>query len=82
MKISDSLRVALISETLEAPSPQRRRAALILLDMAKSEEIASFGERRVAVIGQQAGAAVAAEVRCLLERLGVTASDRPDPASG
>lgn len=80
MKNSDALRVALISETLEAPSAQRRRAALILLDMAKTEELEACGMDQVAAIRREAGAAVAEEVRCLLDRLGVIASERPDPA--
>jgi len=78
MKTSDSLRVALISETLEALSPQRRRAALILLDLSSSEEISACGERRVDAIRRQAGSTVAAEVRWLLERLGVSTCDPPE----
>jgi hypothetical protein len=69
--ISDSLRIALISETLEAGSPQRRRAAQILLDIFRSEGRLNVADGRVAAVCEEAGAAVAAEARVLLDRLGL-----------
>ena len=74
--ISDSFRVALISETLEARSPQRRRAAMILLDLSRSGRTLDFPDRQVAAIREQAGPAVAAEAHCLLETLGMAAPEQ------
>jgi hypothetical protein len=36
--ICDSLHYALLSETLESASPERRRAAEVLLEIARSDE--------------------------------------------
>jgi hypothetical protein len=75
--ISDSLRVALISETLEASSLQRRRAARILLDLSRSDRTFDRADRPVAAVREQAGAAVAAEAHWLLEKLGVFSGGDP-----
>ena len=78
MMVSDSLQVALISETLEANSPQRRRAASILLDLSRSGGVCDLADGRVSAICEAAGAAVAAEALVLLEKFGVRApSDQP-----
>ena len=68
--ISDSVRVALISETLEAASPQRRRAAHILLDLVRCEQTLGFPDRHIAAVREKAGASVAAEAQGLLRKLG------------
>ena len=62
----DSLRVALISETLEADSPQRRKAARLLLDAARG--CATLGERHVEAVRLRAGPSVAQEARILIDR--------------
>jgi hypothetical protein len=72
---SDSLRIALISETLEAGSPQRRRAARILLELWRCDELSPGADRQVAAVREAAGAAVAAEARRLLEKLGLTSPE-------
>ena len=69
--ISDDFRVALISETLDAVSPQRRRAAHILLDLVRSGKMACFPDDHIAAIRQRAGASVAAEAQGLLRKFGV-----------
>ncbi|MBA3520643.1 MAG: hypothetical protein H0T75_24075 [Rhizobiales bacterium] len=69
--INDSLRVALLSVTLEGSTPHRRRAALILLDLAGSSAAPDFGPRRIAAVRSEAGPAVAAEIQALIEELGV-----------
>ena len=68
--IGDDVKVALISETLEAASPQRRRAAHILLTLVRSDKLLSFPDRHIAAIREQAGASVAAEAQRLLRKLG------------
>jgi len=68
--ISDDLRVALISETLDAVSPQRRRAAHILLDLVRSGRAARSPDDHIAVIRERAGATVAAEAQGLLRKFG------------
>ena len=68
MMISDSVQVALISETLEAVSPQRRRAAKILLDLSRSGGLRELSELRLPATCE---AAVAAEARALLELFGL-----------
>jgi hypothetical protein len=62
--------VALISETLDAVLPQRRRAAHILLDLARSGSIACFPDDHIAAIRERAGASVAAEAQGLLRKFG------------
>jgi hypothetical protein len=69
MMIDDSFRVALISETLEASSPQRRKAARILLELSRSEPTLDLASCKVSAIRDEAGPAVAAEAHSLLEKL-------------
>lgn len=76
--INDSLRVALLSTTLDGSTPQRRRAALLLLDLTRScAEPGRVDPRDVAAIRAEAGPAVAAEVQALLDELGM-----PEGAEG
>ncbi len=70
--ISDDLRVALITETLDAASPQRRRAAHILLQLVRSGGLVCFPEDHIATIRERAGASVAAEAQGLLRKFGAT----------
>lgn len=75
--ISDNLKVALISETLEAVSPQRRRAAHILLDLVRSDRMLGFPDRHIAAIREKAGASVATEAQGLLQKLGACGQSEP-----
>lgn len=69
--MNDSLRVALISETLEAPTPQRRRAARMILDLIRAGRLSLMDDSRMAELRNEAGAAVAGEVQALLQEFGV-----------
>lgn len=82
MMISDSLQVALIAEKLEADSPQRRRAASILLDLSQSGQMSDLADSNVNVVGQTAGTAVAAEARSLLEKFGICNRSEHSSSSG
>jgi predicted nucleic acid-binding protein len=71
MMISDSLQVALIFETLEAKSPQRRRAARILLELSRAGQVPDLADGRVRAACEAAGTAVATEASSLLEQFGL-----------
>jgi hypothetical protein len=68
--ISDSLHYALISESLEGSFPERRRAASIMLEVARAE--ATDDLRQVlAAVEERFGDGVAPEARALVEEIGL-----------
>ncbi len=70
----DSLLVALISESVEAPSRPRRLAALVLLDVLRSGE-RGRGAPDMEIIEADAIPAVADEIRALAQKYGLAGSD-------
>jgi hypothetical protein len=67
--ISDSLHYALLSETLEAASPERRRAAGVLLEIARSEE--DFGSLHELVVTAEQRFGDQPELRELVDEFGM-----------
>jgi hypothetical protein len=68
--LSDSLHYALISEALEAEFAERRRAASILLEIARSEELESL-EEALASAEEKLGNGPIPEARELVAEFGV-----------
>ena len=69
--ISDSLHYALISETREAPFPERREAASALLKVARSEGELDDIDQVLAILETKFGDGVVPEARALVAELGV-----------
>jgi hypothetical protein len=67
--LSDSLHYALISESIEAEFAERRRAATILLEVARSEAVGSLDEA-LASVEEKFGNGVIPEARALVAELG------------
>ena len=68
--ISDSLCYALISESREAPFPERRHAASALLEVARSEGELDDIDQVLATVEEKFGESVAPEARALVADLG------------
>ena len=73
--MTDSLHVALMSEMLDAASPQRRRAARLLLELARSGCVL-ISERHIEAMRASAGPLVAAEAEALLAEFGADLDPR------
>ena len=69
--ISDSLHYALISETREAPFPERRDAALALLEVARSDGELDDIDKVLATLERRFGHGVVPEARALVAELGM-----------